>query len=161
MAYLLSLTRFSSHVACMALFFVLCTGCDKRFDDINFCRQRIEGRYSLVDHRNVKRGPDPGYDVFAGNLYVEINDDCFARMSGCWECTGRMVGVNLKMDSFTVEKEDGTSLCYEMGIVESSRTLYKLEWDYTVRGTMMNKYGEIVDYYAKGHIDARRSNSYY
>ena len=159
MTYLLSYLRRLSFAVCTALLFVLCEGCDGLTDDMDFCRQRIEGRYGLVDNRDVRKGPDLGYDVFAGNLYVEVSDDGTAFMSGGWGCKGRMVGLNLKMESFTVEKEDGTSLYYEMGIVESSRSLYRLQWDYTVRGTVMNKYGEIVDYYAKGHVDARRFNS--
>ena len=140
----------------IALVRVTVCSCSNGQYDIDSCKERLEGRYGTVDRRTVIEGPERGDGVFCGSMVLEVLGDGIALMSGSFNATGRVVDSNLKMDVMIVDAEDGTSLRYEFGIVESSRTLYRLDWSYTVQGTVVNDFGEEVEYRAKGKVEARR-----
>lgn len=139
-------------------FVALAVSCDKEWVE-KFWQVRLDGTYSMADHRNVIEGPEPGLGVLCASFTIETGEDGeqrYAVITGCWNSTGKVIGLNIKFDPVTVTKDDGTELHYTFGIFEGHRDLYMITGTYEVKGVVPDMFGKLVDYKAKGDFDARK-----
>ena len=124
--------------------------------DYESVRSRLDGRYGLVDRRNVLTGPGSANEVYCGRLIITTSADGRVVLSGIIEAEGELVGRNIRIPPFTVNAGDGTSLLYSFGILEADSDLYVVSGDYSVSGTVMNPFGDVVDYVASGEVEGRK-----
>lgn len=137
----------------MCVLFLGCLSCENKDE---FWRERLMGTYSFVDYRTVMDWTDTGYDVLGGTMTIETFEDRTVAVTGTFETTGKAIGLNLKLEPARVTKEDGTDLVYTFGLMEGSHYLYMIEGEYTVEGVAPDRNGRLMEYKAKGKIDARK-----